>query len=216
MPDSRRDILVLPAPIGHDRSTGSWAGERRVTSRRRGSQWCNADCRNVAERLGLVRSTLQDRPADLPATLQRLCASEEEEPWLHRQALTTRWAIMLLAGDRIHQVCASLALRGLWAFLASPSASPRRPNAKSTATFARATRPTCSISRPSPPRPQPSPWHVSWCNPSGLPSRPAMCRQRSASPRTQTAALAYPRAGDRPVRYAYPSIAYPFRMSGPQ
>lgn len=80
--------------------------------------------RQLAEQVGIARSTLQDwtarqPPSDCPAALVDFLQTPQGVQWLHRQMLAAHVAITLVGGAGIRVVCTFLELSGLAQFVAS-------------------------------------------------------------------------------------------------
>ena len=78
--------------------------------------------RQLAEQVGVARSTLQDwaarlPPSDCPAGLADFLQSPQGVQWLHRQVLAAHVAITLLGGAGVRVVCTFLELSGLAQFV---------------------------------------------------------------------------------------------------
>jgi hypothetical protein len=78
--------------------------------------------RQLAEQVGVARSTLRDwtarlPPSDCPAALADFLQSPQGVQWLHRQVLAAHVAITLVAGAGVRVVCTLLELSGLAQFV---------------------------------------------------------------------------------------------------
>jgi transposase-like protein len=89
--------------------------------------------RQVAEELGVARSTLQDwrrasSPGGVPEALAAFTATPEGVRWLQRMLLAAQFAITLRGGAGVRVVCEFLQLSGLSAFVAASYGSQQKLN----------------------------------------------------------------------------------------
>ena len=89
--------------------------------------------RQVAEELGVARSTLQDwrrasSPGGVPEALAAFAATPEGVRWLQRMLLAAQFAITLRGGAGVRVVCEFLQLSGLSAFVGASYGSQQKLN----------------------------------------------------------------------------------------